>query len=111
MEKQKYYVSLNPTSLGEISSLKVNDGKLIEYEIEATPTEKMSFEKLLREVKAHDVELGSLFTFKHYFDKNRDKDKDEFQQGLNDIYKELHRLGTEETKQQIEEIDLMNHHH
>ncbi len=109
MEKQLYYVSLNPTSMDTISPIRINDGQLIEYEISATPAEKLSLEKLLRATKAHDVELSGLFTFKHFNTKKRDQDKDDYQRTLNEVYKELYRLGTEETKQQIEEINLLNH--
>ncbi|GAE31139.1 hypothetical protein [Halalkalibacter hemicellulosilyticus] len=108
MEKQLYYVNLNPISMDDISPIRVNDGQLIEYEIEATSLEKKELEKLLREVQAHDVELGNLFTFRHFDDQEGDRDKNEYQRGLNDVFEELYRLGTEETKAKIREIHLIN---
>ncbi|TWI52879.1 hypothetical protein [Halalkalibacter nanhaiisediminis] len=108
MEKELYYVNLNPISMETISPVKVNDGQLIEYEIEATPAEKKALEDLLHEVQAHDMELGNMFTFKHFDDQVGDIDRNEFQRGLNDVFEELYRLGTAETKQKIEEIHLIN---
>lgn len=108
MEKELFYVNLNPISMETISPIKVDDGQLIEYEISATPEEKKEFEKLLHEVQAHDVELGNLFTFRHFDDKKIDRDHNEYQRGLNDVFDELYRLGTEETKEKIREIHLVN---
>ncbi|WP_100406401.1 hypothetical protein [Bacillus solitudinis] len=108
MEKSLYYVNLNPISMETISPTRIDDGQLIEYEIEATPTEKKALEDLLRNVQAHDVELGNLFTFRHFDDKKVDQDKNEYQSGLNDVYEALYHLGTSETKAKIEEIHLIN---
>ncbi len=108
MEKQRYYVSLNPTAMNNISPIRINDGQLVEYEISATPQEKMKLEQLIKSAKAHDVEFGGLFTFKHFNEDTRDQDKDDFQRSLNEVYKEIYRLGTEETKKKMEEIDLLN---
>ncbi|WP_088103140.1 hypothetical protein [Halalkalibacter urbisdiaboli] len=108
MEKSRYYVNLNPISMETISPTRIGDGQLIEYEIEATPTEKKALEDLLHEVQSHDVELGNLFTFRHFDDGKVDKDKDDFQRGLNDVYEALYQLGTPETKEKIKEIHLIN---
>ncbi|MFC0557522.1 hypothetical protein [Halalkalibacter alkalisediminis] len=108
MEKQLYYVNLNPISMEDISPTPVNDGQLIEYEIEATLTEKKALEDLLSEVQAHDLELGNLFTFRHFDDEQVDTDRNEYQRGLNDVYEALYRLGTPKTKAQIKEIHMVN---
>jgi hypothetical protein len=108
MEKELFYVNLNPISMDTISPTKVDDGQLIEYEIEATPAEKKALEDLLHEVQSHDLELGNLFTFRHFDDEQVDEDKNEYQRGLNDVYEELYRLGTAETKQKIKEIHMIN---
>jgi hypothetical protein len=108
MEKQLYYVNLNPISMDTISPIRVNDGQLIEYEIEATETEKKALEDLLHEVQAHDMELGNTFTFRHFYDDKVDRDRNEYQRGLNDVYEELYRLGTAETKEKIKEIHMIN---
>ncbi|ERN51263.1 hypothetical protein M3689_12910 [Alkalihalophilus marmarensis] len=108
MEKQLYYVNLNPISMDTISPTRVDDGQLIEYEIEATATEKKALEELLHEVQSHDVELGNLITFRHFDDQKGDRDKNEYQRGLNDVYEALYNLGTAETKQKIQEIHLVN---
>ncbi|SDB83956.1 hypothetical protein [Shouchella lonarensis] len=108
MEKQLYYVNLNPISMDTISNVRVNDGQLIEYEIEATEEEKKDFEKLLHEVNRHDVELGNLFSFRHFDETASDTDKNEYQAGLNDVYDRLYELGTAETKAKVKEIHLQN---
>ncbi|GAF66568.1 hypothetical protein BTS2_3469 [Bacillus sp. TS-2] len=108
MEKQKYYINLNPISMDTISPTKVDDGQLIEYEIEATETEKSDLENLLHEVQSHDVELGNLFSFKHFDTFKSDLDQSEYQNGLDDIYEAIYRLGTSETKRKLEEIHLVN---
>ncbi|TSB45190.1 hypothetical protein [Alkalicoccobacillus porphyridii] len=107
-EKQLYYVNLNPISMDAISPVRVNDGQLIEYEIEATLDEKKELEHLLHETQAHDVELGNLISFRHFDDEIGDADKNEYQRGLGTIFDELYRLGTEETKAKIKEIHLIN---
>lgn len=106
MERQTYYVNVNPTSMEDISPTKVDDGELIEYEIEATEAEYKDLQNLLLEVQAHDMELGDLFTFKHYNDKEIDRDRNEFQRGLEDVYRMIYKLGTPETKRQIESLGL-----
>ncbi|MFC0471272.1 hypothetical protein ACFFHM_12440 [Halalkalibacter kiskunsagensis] len=108
MEKQLFYVNLNPISMDTINPTRVDDGQLIEYEIEATPAEKKALEDLLHEVQSHDLELGNLFTFRHFDDSKIDDDRNEYQRGLNDVYEELYRLGTAETKEKIREIHMIN---
>ncbi|KHF41286.1 hypothetical protein [Halalkalibacter okhensis] len=108
MEKELFYVNLNPISMDTISPTRVDDGQLIEYEIAATPAEKKALEDLLHEVQSHDLELGNLVTFRHFDDEKVDEDKNEYQRGLNDVYEELYRLGTAETKQKIKEIHMIN---
>lgn len=108
MDKKKYYVNLNPISLNGISTTKVDDGQLIEYEIEASEEEFQNLKKLLDEVQAHDMELADLFTFKHFDERYSDADRNETQQGLNQIYDKLYELGTEDTRAAIQEIHLIN---
>lgn len=108
MEKRKYYVNLNPISMNNISEVKVDDGKLIEYEIEATEDEIRNLKRLLDEVQAHDMELADLFTFKHFNEEFTEADRKETQEGLNQVFQELYRLGTEETKKALEELQLVN---
>lgn len=107
-EKHLFYVNLNPISMDSISTMRVHDGQLIEYEIAATAAEKEELERLIDEVHKHDVELSNLLTFKHFDELTADADKDEYQTGLNDVFDRLYQLGTDETKQQITEIHLQN---
>ncbi|KGA97691.1 hypothetical protein AJ85_06000 [Alkalihalobacillus alcalophilus ATCC 27647 = CGMCC 1.3604] len=111
MEKQKYYINLNPISMDDISPTKIGDGQLIEYEIEATETEKKDLANLLHEVQKHDLELSNLFSFEHFDQSKTDIDQEEYQKGMDDVYEALYRLGTPETKRIIEEIHLRNREH
>lgn len=94
-----------------ISSVEVNDGQLIEYEIEATDEEYKELKNLLTEVQAHDLELADLFTFKHFNERFSDADRDETQRGLEQAFQMIFDLGTEDTKRKINEIRLADNDH
>lgn len=108
MEKNSYFINLHPISMDTISNVKIDDPRLIQYEITATEEEIEELQHLLTEVQKHDLELRDLFSFRHFNELYTDNDRNETQLGLNHIYRELHRLGTPETKQKIEEIHLIN---
>ncbi|WP_017728955.1 hypothetical protein [Halalkalibacterium ligniniphilum] len=108
MKKESYYVNLNPISMDTLSPTPANDGQTIEYEIEVTPDEKKALEDLLHDVQAHDMELGNMFTFRHFDDLTGDSDRNEYQRGLNDIFEAIYQYGTNETKQKLDEIHLIN---
>ncbi|MDA3129896.1 hypothetical protein ACFPTR_01245 [Aliibacillus thermotolerans] len=108
MKKQKYYVNLHPLSMDAISTVKIPDPALIQYEIEATPEERDQLEFVLAETQKHDMELRNLFSFRHYDDVIADEDRNEFQSGLNQVFDMIYELGTPETKQQLREIGLLN---
>ncbi|WP_078551934.1 hypothetical protein [Bacillus alkalicellulosilyticus] len=106
MERQTYYVNLNPISMEDISPTKIGDGQLIEYEIFVNDAEYKELQDLLLEVQAHDMELGDLFTFKHFNELETDRDRNETQRGLYDVYRMIHKFGTTETKRAIESLGL-----
>ncbi|MDE5414865.1 hypothetical protein [Alkalihalobacterium chitinilyticum] len=108
MGKDIYYVNLNPISMDNISRTPVNDGQMIEYEIEATDEQYRDLQKLLQEVQAHDLEAADLFTFKHFNEEFSEADRRETQRGLNQVYRLIYELGTPQTKQALEEIHLMD---
>ena len=108
MEKQTYYVNLHPISMDTISNVKVDDPALIQYEIEATEGELKELQHLLTEVQAHDMQLRNLFSFRHFTEEYSDEDRNEFQEGLNQVYEQIYKLGTPETKRIVEEIHLIN---
>lgn len=110
MKKQKYYVNLHQLSMDAISPVKIPDPALIQYEIEATPEELQQMEFVLEETQSHDMELRNLFTLRHFDDNLADEDRNEFQSGLNKVFEMIYKLGTPETKRQIEEIGLLNDH-
>ncbi|MBB6450635.1 hypothetical protein HNR44_002625 [Geomicrobium halophilum] len=105
MEKNTYYVNLNPTSMEDITTSKINDHELIEYSIEATPEERDELQELMLNVQTHDMELKDLFSFRHFNEDFTSADSERFQHGLNEVYKKIYELGTEETKMKMDQLN------
>ncbi|MFB5664218.1 hypothetical protein [Alteribacillus sp. HJP-4] len=108
MEKQKYYVNLNPISMDEVSPVRIPDSNLIQYEIEVTPDELEEVLFLLGEVQDHDVERQNLFTFRHFNEALTETDRHEYQDGLDKVFQMIYKYGSAETKKQVESIHLIN---
>ncbi|UFJ41181.1 hypothetical protein LOK74_01060 [Brevibacillus humidisoli] len=101
MEKKRYYVSVQAGTVLE------NKGDAAyEYEIEATPEEVQALMILLEE--KYDDDWLTFFRAHisgvpyHY-----DRENDLYDNDLREIYSLIHRLGTEETKRQIESAGLV----
>ncbi|MFD2703861.1 hypothetical protein [Salibacterium lacus] len=108
MDKQTYYVNLNPISMDDVSRVKIPDSNMIQYEIEADPEELKSLDVLLNETQAHDLESRNLFTFRHFDESIEETDRHEFQRGMDHVLEKIYELGTPETKQKIEEAHILN---
>ncbi|MFZ4453397.1 hypothetical protein [Salibacterium aidingense] len=108
MEKQTYYVNLNPISMDDISSVEIPDSTLIQYEIEATKEELEKLDFLLDETQNHDLEASNLFTFRHFDESIEETDRHEFQKGMDAVLQMIYDLGTPKTKQQMEEAGIVN---
>ncbi|SDJ12014.1 hypothetical protein [Natribacillus halophilus] len=104
MSKKTYYVNLNPTSMEDISTTKIDDHELIEYEIEATPEEVQHLQQLMMDVQKHDMELADLFTFRHFNEEFTTADSDRFQHGMNDVYRKIYELGTNDTRTKMDSM-------
>ncbi|MFB4165965.1 hypothetical protein ACE1TI_19735 [Alteribacillus sp. JSM 102045] len=109
MDKQIYYVNLNPISMDDVSKVKIPDSSLIQYEIEATPEELEQLDFLLNETQDHDMEIQNLFTFRHFDESTTETDRHEYQSGMDKIFDMLYQLGTPETKKQIKDLHMQNH--
>ncbi|QQK79463.1 hypothetical protein HUG20_05865 [Salicibibacter cibi] len=105
MTKRTYYVNLNPTSMEDITTSKINDHELIEYEIEATEEEITDLQQLLLDVQKHDMELADLFSFRHFNEHFTTDDSERFQHGINQVYRTIYELGTPETKEKMDSMD------
>ncbi|WP_026689700.1 hypothetical protein [Alteribacter aurantiacus] len=105
MMKKTYYISLNPSSMDAVSEMKVPESGY-QYEIQATEEEMEALQDLLTVTQAHDVDERNLLTFRHFDDRYAIADRNEYQEGLSNVFKALYELGTPETKQAIEEIHL-----
>ncbi|WP_042421167.1 hypothetical protein [Geomicrobium sp. JCM 19038] len=104
MDKQIYYVNLNPISMDDVTTTKIDDSELIQFEIEASADEIKELKTLLSEVQAHDMELQDLFTFRHFNEEYTDDDSREFQHGLDHVYKRIYELGTHKTREDMESM-------
>ncbi|SDH43371.1 hypothetical protein SAMN05192534_105145 [Alteribacillus persepolensis] len=109
MEKQTYYVNLNPISMDDVSPVRIPDSTLIQYEIEATPEELENLRFLLNETQDHDIEASNLFSFEHFDESITETDQHEYQRGMDKVFDTIYELGTPETKKLIKEIHLQNH--
>ncbi|AXF57646.1 hypothetical protein [Salicibibacter kimchii] len=105
MPKRTYYVNLNPTSMEDITTSKIDDHELIEYEIEATEEQITDLQQLLLDVQTHDMELADLFSFRHFDENFTTADSERFQHGINQVYRTIYELGTQETKEKMDSMD------
>ncbi|MFC5713271.1 hypothetical protein ACFPU1_10775 [Thalassorhabdus alkalitolerans] len=108
MEKQKYYVNLNPISMDDISPVKIEDSDLIQYEVECTPDELQDLQKLLSETQSHDFDTKNLMPNRSLNEKIPESDRKEFQHDLDKVFEVIYQYGSPITRQQIEEIHLVN---
>jgi hypothetical protein len=102
MEREKYYVSVQSRTI-----MKNQGESAYELEIEATPEEILQLQAIF-EVE-EDYELAS-FTRAHYpgIPYHHDNANDGYDMALKEIYKTLHTLGTRETKEHIERMNILN---
>lgn len=102
MNKQRYYVSV------QAGTVMLNKGDAAyELEIEALPSEKENLEMLLWRKMSYD---DSAFVrtpipgVPYHFD----EENDSYDAVVSDIYKLIYELGTEETKEHISSMNLLN---
>lgn len=101
MEKKKLYVTVET---GEI--LEDQTAATYQFVIEANEQERRKLEELFE--IAHDAEMNTILPAMTlavaYHD---DPENHEYDGALMNIYKELHQLGTEETRQHIESMNIL----
>jgi hypothetical protein len=100
VEKKKYYISVGP---GEVME---NQGDAsYEFEIDATEEDIDRLQELFEEKQNADQSshVHALLPFIHTYD-GPNEDHDYY---LRKVYRMIHKLGTEETKAQIEQMKVL----
>lgn len=101
MKRETYYVSIDMPVLS-ITKTKTPDN-LIQYEIYATEEEKDKLYAMLEEISEDDFDPEQIFG-RPFDEKAADRDKDQTQKGLRQVYEYVYELGTEETKNILADI-------
>ncbi|SEB74962.1 hypothetical protein [Paenibacillus sp. GP183] len=102
MEKKKYYIAVGP---GEVME---NQGDAsFEFEIEATEEDIDRLQELFEEADNSDQRgyARSFIPLKDYYFNESNQDYDYY---LHEVYRMLYDLGTEQTKQHIEKMNILN---
>lgn len=99
-QKQRYFVSVNHGLIQEVR----NDSN--EFEVLLAPGELTALQDLLKALSQEDE-----YAFRRAFVPYKSADHDEairqFDDGTIRLYQHLHRYGTSETRQAIEELDIL----
>jgi len=106
MDKKLYYISLH-TSMGTVEIRDSMGNTTYDFEIEATPEDISRLEKLVANARGADI---MSFLHPHYIpgaDKG-DEDNAVYDQNLNEIYRQIYRLGTPSTQAQLQEMGILN---
>ncbi|MGE5704631.1 MAG: hypothetical protein ACM32O_19045 [Clostridia bacterium] len=101
MAKKRYYVSVQSGTIME------NQGDAsYELEIDATPEEKYVLDQLLQDKAVNDFES---FVTVHIpaIPYHNDEANDDYDRCLQQIYRKIHELGTDETKRHIETMNIL----
>ncbi|MCZ8521859.1 MULTISPECIES: hypothetical protein [Paenibacillus] len=102
MERKKYYVSVQSKTIME------NQGDAA-YELEIEATEEQILQLLDLFEEEEDFELDTFIRAQiPGVPYHHDSANDGYDIVLKDIYRTIHNLGTEETKQHIEKMQILN---
>ncbi|AQT86021.1 hypothetical protein ERICIV_01316 [Paenibacillus larvae subsp. larvae] len=101
VDKKKYYLTV---ASGDIVENKEDTN--YDFEIYASPQELDQLQVLFEELYSADISthFRALIPFKEY---HSDEENDRYDRGLKNIYELVHRLGTKETKETIEHMNIL----
>lgn len=106
MERKSYYVTVQAgTNNGEVRDVKGSSN--YDFEIIATEDEAIALDELFKEAYNTDT-LG--YFHGHFFANildTADKDHQKYDRILNRIYETIYKLGTDQTKADIEEMNIL----
>jgi hypothetical protein len=104
MDKKTYYITLHTGfTTGEIREEK-NDASY-DYAIEASPEEAYQLHRYFEEASGSDF-WGYLHSHISLTNVLMDRDNDQYDRNLVEIYRMIYNLGTPQTKQQIEDMGI-----
>lgn len=106
MNKKKYYVSVasGPHS-GLINEEATTDDPYYDYEIEATPEQLLHLENLFREMEEADFKTYVEAHIPYETQERAQSSRVEDQQ-MKAVYQMIYQLGTEQTKQALQQTGL-----
>lgn len=102
-DKKHYFVTIDTKQINEVS---VPDSG-IEFEIIANKKEVEDIEALFRE-KDEDSKNAAKYLAKPFNEWGADDERSRYDAHLVNLYRKLHELGTEETKEKINELGIIN---
>ncbi|WP_245628177.1 hypothetical protein [Shouchella shacheensis] len=103
MSRERYFVTVDMSML-RISDVKTPDNT-IQYEIYATDNEVDKIKALLEQIKSEDFQQQEILQ-RPFQEGKADKDKEVFQNELQELYQVIYDLGTVETKRVVGELQL-----
>jgi len=107
VEKKTYYVTLDiGTHTGEIREFEEKNDQVFDYEIQATDEEIKRLEDLFDQLGENDQKT---FFIAHIpFLNNERKENVMEDQKIQEVYRMIYSLGTEQTKRKMEEARLVH---
>jgi hypothetical protein len=103
MNKKRYFVTISTKEIRETS---VPDNG-VEFEIIANQNEKEYIEALFKE-KDQDSKNASMYLTKPFNEWGADDERSRYDDHMLNLYRKLYELGTEETKEKIDELGIIN---
>ncbi|RXT04181.1 hypothetical protein [Ammoniphilus sp. CFH 90114] len=101
MEKKRFYVNVEHGSI-----LEDQGAETYEFEVDADEMEIHKLQELFD--KTHQKEMGTIVRgMTPYIQYHDDEDNDEYDRSLLQVYRMLHQLGTPQTKQHIESMEIL----
>ncbi|MCZ8517982.1 MULTISPECIES: hypothetical protein [Paenibacillus] len=102
MDKKTFYITVGSGEILEPSNTIGN----FDFEIEATEEEIDQLTDLFedQELAGEDTAIRAHIPYRLY---HNDKENDAYDANLQEIYRMLHKLGTQETRQHIESMNIL----
>jgi hypothetical protein len=106
MNKKPYYVSVPGPGTGEVRSEKGESS--YDFEINATEDEAYELKEFFEKAYSDDMKTYLHMHIVPVIPNSIDKDHKEYDDSFNTIYQKIYELGTENTKEQIEQMGILN---
>ncbi|OEH92109.1 hydrolase [Bacillus solimangrovi] len=102
MEKKKYYVAVGPREISQVKDYALN-----QFEIEATDNEIAMLREVFDDAYSADW-LSYWRAHIPYVQYHHDKENDMYDRDLMKAYQMIYELGSNETKEQIQEMGILS---